>query len=84
MGFDALMRGIRILPAIVALLACSLAGAATITDRMSLTEAIEAVRDQGFEIVYSSQLVAPWMRVRETPADLDPLKALDQALAHVG
>jgi len=82
MGFDALMRGIRILAAIVGLLAGSLAGAAAITNRMSLTEAIEAVRDQGFEIVYSSQLVGPWMRVRETPVDPDPLKALDEALAH--
>ncbi|MFQ5982940.1 MAG: carboxypeptidase regulatory-like domain-containing protein, partial [Woeseiaceae bacterium] len=82
MDFDALIRGMRILPAIVVLLAGSLAGAAAITDRMSLTEAIEAVRDQGFEIVYSSKLVAPWMRVRETPVDPDPLKALDEALAH--
>ena len=81
MGIATLMRGIRILPAIVALLAGSLAGAAAITDRMSLTEAIEAVRDQGFEIVYSSKLVAPWMRVRETPADPDPLKSLNEALA---
>ncbi len=63
MGIAALMRGIRILAAIVALLAGSLAGAAAITDRMSLIEAIEAVREQGFEIVYSSQLVAPWSHV---------------------
>ena len=81
MGFDALMRGVRVLAAIVALLAGSLAGAAAITDRMSLTEAIEAVRDQGFEIVYSSKLVAPWMRVRETPGDPDPHTPLDEALA---
>lgn len=76
------MCNIRALAVAGALLAASVAGATTITDRMSLVEAIDAVRAQGFEIVYSSQLVEPWMRVRETPNDDDPLLALDRALAH--
>jgi len=57
------------------------AEAADITDRMSLVEAIESVRTQGIEIVYSSQLVKPWMRVRETPLDSEPLAALREVLA---
>ncbi len=60
------------------------ADAAGITDRMSLVEAIESVRTQGIEISYSSQLVKPWMRVRKTPLESDPLVALREVLAIYG
>ena len=68
----------------IALLGCSsvgVAGAAEINDRMSIVEAIESVREQGVDVSYSSLLVEPWMRVRYTPKDTDPLHALQQVLA---
>jgi len=55
--------------------------AAGITDRMSLTEAIEFTRRGGVDIAYSSSLVEPWMRVRETPTNTDALDGLREALA---
>ena len=68
----------------IAFLGCSsagVAGAAEINDRMSIVEAIESVREQGFDVSYSSLLVEPWMRVRFTPEDTDPLHALQQVIA---
>lgn len=55
--------------------------AADITDRMSLIEAIESVRDDGVEITYSSRLVEAWMRVRSTPSETDSLDQLQEVLA---
>lgn len=72
----------RLAFAVTVLLTAFLASAQAITDRMSLVEAIEAVRAEGIEVVYSSRLVEPWMRVRETPETEDAIEALDQALAH--
>ena len=52
-----------------------------INDRMSLVEAIEAAREQGLLLAYSSELVKPWMRVRATPSDSDLLTAMRSVLA---
>lgn len=52
-----------------------------IQERMTLIEAIDAVRNEGYRISYSTRLVETWMRVRETPAQSDPLEALRTALA---
>lgn len=54
--------------------------AAEITDRMSLIDAIESVRQEGIDITYSSRLVEPWMRVRVTPSVSDPVRGLREAL----
>jgi hypothetical protein len=82
MGQSGVIATVCRLAATLALLTITFAAeAAEITDRMSLVEAIESVRTQGIEIVYSSQLVKPWMRVRETPSDAEPLAALREVLA---
>lgn len=52
-----------------------------ITDRMSLNDAIESLRQDGINISYSSRLVKPWMRVRTAPASANPVDALREALA---
>jgi hypothetical protein len=57
------------------------AAARPIDDHMTLVEAIDEVRAEGIEIVYSSRLVEEWMLVRETPADDEPIEALRTALA---
>lgn len=67
--------------ATLVLLASSALWAAEITDQLSLLEAIETVRRDGIEITYSSKLVKPWMRVRETPSSTDPVQGLQEALA---
>ena len=67
---------------IAALLGIATSAAATpIHDRMTLVEAIEALRDLDFDIIYSSQLVEEWMLVRSTPAEEDPIAALRSVLA---
>lgn len=72
----------RLLATILSIFAAvGIARAAGITDSMSLVEAIDTIRGEDFEIVYSSQLVKPWMRVRSTPADLAPLDALRAVLS---
>jgi len=65
----------------VLLLMSNAAYADGITDRMSLIEAIEHVRQDGINITYSSRLVEPWMRVRTTPSSADPVESLREALA---
>ncbi len=70
--------------ALVLLTTTAIAETTSITDRMSLVEAIETVRTQGIEIAYSSQLVKPWMRVRTMPSESDPLAALNEVLAVYG
>lgn len=54
--------------------------AASITDQMTLIQAIEAARQDGVEISYSSGLVKAWMRVRETPSSEDPVEGLREIL----
>lgn len=49
--------------------------------RLTLHEAIAALEDQGLTIFYSSDLVKPWMIVRETPTADDPGAILDEILA---
>ena len=48
--------------------------------RMTLVEAIDAVRSEGYRISYSTRLVQNWMRVGEQPSAADPLEALRVAL----
>jgi hypothetical protein len=48
---------------------------------MSLVEAIEAVRQDGIGVTYSSKLVEPWMRVRSVPSTADPVEGLRETLA---
>lgn len=72
------------LSAAILLLLAAASFAAPIDDRMSIVEAIDAVRERGHRITYSTQLVKPWMRVRETPTDDDAIDALSAALAAYG
>ena len=82
MGQSRLARPARWLAAIFSICAAvGIAHASSITDRMTLIEAIDSVRNTGVEIAYSSQLVKPWLRVRSTPADPDPVLALREVLA---
>ncbi len=71
-------------PIFILLLAVNTAQAVGITSRMTLIDAIEAVRSQEIEISYSSSLVKLWMRVRETPSSENSLKGLAEALAVYG
>ena len=70
--------------ALILLLAINAAMAAGITDRMTLIDAIEFLRGQGIRISYSSILVEPWMRIRQTPTSADNLQGLNEALAYYG
>ncbi len=82
MGQSKLGSVLRLLAiALLGFSSADVAGASEINDRMSIVEAIESVREQGFDVSYSSLLVEPWMRVRFTPEDTDPLHALQQVLA---
>ena len=60
------------------------ASAADINTRMSIVEAIDSLRGEGYEIAYSTLLVKDWMRVREAPASADPIAGLRQVLAAYG
>ena len=62
-------------------LAAQTAWSQVVQERMTLVEAIDAVRSEGYRISYSTRLVQTWMRVRETPSAADPLDALRTALA---
>ena len=57
------------------------ARAAEINTRMSIVEAIDALRAEGYQIAYSTLLVKDWMRVRENPAGADPIAGLRQVLS---
>ncbi|NNE05585.1 MAG: TonB-dependent receptor plug domain-containing protein [Xanthomonadales bacterium] len=63
--------------------ACT-AQASVINERQSLIEAIEAVRASGAEVTWSSRLVKPWMRVRQSPDSNSPVSALADALDAYG
>ena len=73
------MRHLRFILAAGTLLACN--ALADINNRMTLVEAIEAVRNAGTEVIYSSRLVEDWMLVRETPQEENLIDALRSALA---
>ena len=68
-----------LLASALGILACA-ASAAEITTKMSLAEAIDAARADGLSIAYSTRLVQPWMRVRETPESTDTVTALKEVL----
>lgn len=74
-------RHLKSLSAIVAL--CVIAAAANangIAKDMRLSDAIQAARAGGLEVVYSSQKVRSWMRVQKAPSSDEPLSALREAL----
>jgi hypothetical protein len=50
----------------------------------SLIEALAALQAAGLNLIYSSDVVKPWMRVREEPAPGDPRAVLDELLAPHG
>ena len=66
---------------VISLFAIDSARAEPIHNRMTIVEAIDAVRSEGYDISYSTQLVKEWMLVREDPAEVDPVAALRFALA---
>ena len=74
------IRLLRALLAVYVGLSAHAAIAAELTTRMALTEAIQAVQAEGYELIYSSKLVKPWMRVRSAPSTDDALLALGEAL----
>ena len=51
---------------------------------LPLEQALEALQAQGIALVYSSDLVQPWMRVAESPASPDASEALIEILAPFG
>ncbi|MDX1555178.1 MAG: TonB-dependent receptor [Xanthomonadales bacterium] len=72
------------LAGLLCLLLASSLRAQEVHDRQFLDEAIEAVRALGYEITWSDALVKPWMRVRETPEQPEPIEALRDALEPYG
>ena len=48
---------------------------------LPLEQALEALQAEGLALVYSSDLVQPWMRVAESPFSSDPSEALTEILA---
>lgn len=82
MGHSRIVRHMRSLLALFLLcVVASTASAADTKENMSLVDAIESVRAQGLEVVYSSQKIQPWMRVNSTPSSTDPWIVLREALA---
>lgn len=53
-------------------------------DGMTLVQAIEALRNEGYDISYSTGLVERWMRVRQPPDVEAPIEALGTALSVYG
>lgn len=66
------------------LLMAGLAQASGINNRQFLSEALESVRNEGYQITWSDALVKDWMRVRENPQSTDPIESLREALAPYG
>ena len=48
---------------------------------LTLEQAIELLQKDGLTVLYSSDLVKPWMRVREEPDSRDPLGILEAIVA---
>ena len=76
---------------LAALLGLAYCGAPTLTalaledlEGLPLEQALEALQAQGIALVYSSDLVQPWMRVAASPASPDPSEALTEILAPFG
>jgi outer membrane cobalamin receptor len=51
---------------------------------LSLAQAIAALERRGLLVIYSSDLVKPWMRIRAEPAENEPEKMLAEVLAPFG
>ncbi len=51
---------------------------------LPLEQALEALRADGLAIIYSSDLVRPWMRVLSAPVSDEPSEMLTEILAPVG
>ena len=49
-----------------------------------LTDVLGDLQQKGLQIIYSSELVRPWMRVRETPAAGPPAEILQEILSPHG
>ena len=75
---------LRMLVIVITLFAIEVASAEPVNDRMTIVQAIDAVRADGYDISYSTQLVKDWMLVRENPVDDDPVAALKSALLEYG
>jgi hypothetical protein len=48
---------------------------------LSLTQAIAKLEQRGLHVIYSTDLVKPWMRISAEPAAAAPAQVLDQILA---
>lgn len=70
------------LAGVLALL-CSFAAADDLS-RMSLQEAIASLEEQGLTVFYSSDLIKPWMIVREPPQAQEPAAILSEVLEPYG
>lgn len=68
--------------------ACDLANAASSTalplQGLTLEQAIGRLQQQGLSVVYSTDLVKPWMHVAADPARAEPVTQLDEILAPFG
>jgi hypothetical protein len=51
---------------------------------LSLEQAIDVLRGEGLEVLYSDALVKPWMRIHSEPAATAPKTALDEILVPFG
>jgi hypothetical protein len=67
---------------------CDLANAASDTalvlQGLTLEQAIGRLQQQGLPVVYSTDLVKPWMQVAANPARAEPAVQLDEILAPFG
>ena len=59
----------------------SVPGLAANYRNLTLEQAFEVLENQGLTILYSSDLVKPWMRVREEPGTANPRKTLEAIVA---
>ena len=67
------------------LLACLAAEAAAADYRgASLEDVLEDLRDGGLELLYSSDLIKPWMRVEREPLAIEPRTLLAEIVAPYG
>lgn len=69
--------------ALLCVFVARLAGAAEFQG-LTLEQAIDSLRRDGVTILYSSDVVKPWMRVRDEPAGTGPREWLAQMLAPYG
>jgi hypothetical protein len=71
---------------LLGLLACLVFGSAVAASFRGLTlvQALQQLRQQGLNVLYSSDLVQPWMQVRDEPEANDPRKVLEELIAPHG